>query len=180
MNLETQRLLIRPWRAEEADRVLDIYSRWEVARWLGAKPRAMESIDEARAAIERWSALNAANDDRFGSWAVEVRDTGVAAGTVLFKLLPNSDGSPASDVEVGWHLHPDSQGHGYATESARAVIERGFAAGIPEIFAVVYPANTASLAVCRRLGMTPIGRTNRWYGVEVEAFRLARPSCRAS
>lgn len=152
--------------------MLDIYSRWEVARWLGASPRAMETIDEAHAAIARCTEFNAANQDRFGSWAVQVRDTGVTAGTVLFKLLPNSDGSPASDVEVGWHFHPDSQGHGYATESARAVVERGFASGVPEVFAVVYPDNAASIAVCRRLGMTPIGRTNRWYGMEVEVFRL--------
>jgi RimJ/RimL family protein N-acetyltransferase len=129
----------------------------------------MESIEEANAAIGRW---NSFDDDRFGAWAVEVRDTGVVAGTVLFKLLPNSDGSPASDVEVGWHLHPDSWGHGYATEAAKGAIERGFDMGVPEVFAVVYPDNTASLAVCRRLGMTPIGKTNRWYGVQTEAFRI--------
>lgn len=175
MIYQTPRLIVRPWRPEEAQRVLDTYSRWEVARWLGATPKAMESIDEARAAIERWSALSAA-DQRFGAWAVEVRDTGVVAGTVLFKRLPNTDGSRASDVEVGWHLHPDSWGNGYATESAQGAIERGFGLGLPEIFAVVYPDNSASLAVCRRLGMTPIGRTDRWYGVEVEAFRAGPES----
>jgi RimJ/RimL family protein N-acetyltransferase len=90
---------------------------------------------------------------------------------VLFKPLPNGVG----EVEVGWHLHPDSWGHGYATEAASAVIERGFAAGVPEVYAVVRPGNEASMAVCRRLGMAPLGRLSRWYDVELEAFRLMAP-----
>jgi RimJ/RimL family protein N-acetyltransferase len=94
------------------------------------------------------------------------------AGTVLFKPLPNGVG----EVEVGWHLHPDSWGHGYATEAARAVIEHGFAAGLPEVYAVVRPGNEASLAVCARLGMVPLGRFRRWYDVELEAFRLMAPA----
>ena len=77
----------------------------------------------------------------------------LVAGTVLFKPLPNGVG----EVEVGWHLHPDSWGHGYATEAARAVIQRGFEAGLPEVYAVVRPGNEASLAVCRRLGMAAAG-----------------------
>jgi RimJ/RimL family protein N-acetyltransferase len=176
MIFQTARLDMRPWHADDAERVFDMYSRWEVARWLGATPQIMDSLDEARASIERRNDLSASSGGRFGSWAVEVRETGVVAGTVLFKLLPNSDSSPASDVEVGWHFHPDSWGHGYATESAKGAIDRGFDLGLPESFAVVYPDNSASLAVCRRLGMSPIGRTDRWYGVEVEAFRAERQS----
>jgi RimJ/RimL family protein N-acetyltransferase len=74
-------------------------------------------------------------------------------------------------VEVGWHLHPDSWGHGYATEAARGAIAKGFAEGLDEIFAVVRPDNKRSLAVCRRLGLTHLGRTDRWYGQALELFR---------
>jgi RimJ/RimL family protein N-acetyltransferase len=122
---------------------------------------------QAGTVVARWAAGNA-DDPRYGIWAVEVRDTGAVAGTVLLKPLPDGDG----EVEVGWHLHPDSWGHGYATEAARGAVERGFAAGLPEVYAVVRPDNARSIAVCRRLGMAPLGRTTRWYGVEVAAFRL--------
>jgi RimJ/RimL family protein N-acetyltransferase len=170
--VETERLVVRPWRPEEADRVLDLYRRPEVAQWLGPTPRPMESRDEAVAAIERWAQLHA-GDSRYGVWCIEVRDTGVAAGSVLFKPLPaGPEGETAPEVEVGWHLHPDSWGNGYATEAASAAIGRGFSEGIDEMYAVVQPENTASLAVCRRLGMEPIGRTTRWYGMDVEAFRI--------
>lgn len=172
--LRTRRLLLRPFTDEDIDRIFDIYSRWEVSRWLGATPRAMRTRDEAVERLAKWREVSTA-DEQLGIWAVQVRATGVLAGTALFKHLPNSDGSPPTDVEVGWHLHPDCWGHGYATEAARGLIDRGFAAGIPEVYAVVYPDNTASVAVCRRLGMTPLGRTDRWYSTELEAFVLKRP-----
>jgi RimJ/RimL family protein N-acetyltransferase len=56
------------------------------------------------------------------------------------------------------------------------VVDRAFEAGLPEVYAVVRPGNTASLAVCRRLGMTPLGRLRRWYDVDLEAFRLMAPA----
>ena len=151
MFLETSRCLIRDWRDDEADRLLDIYQHDEVSPWIGSVPRAT-----------RWRQLTAP----FGGWAVEERATGVVAGTIL--LSPYRDG----EVEVGWHFHPDSWGRGLATEAARAVIAYGFSLGLPEIFAVVRPDNDRSLAVCKRLGMTALGRTDRWYDTELEAFEL--------
>ena len=165
--LRTDRLRLRPWTASAADlaRLRDLYGRQEVTRWLGGTP----SVPPAEL-VERWATVHE-RDPRFGCWAIELPD-GSVAGTVLFKPLPNGVG----EVEVGWHLHPDSWGHGYATEAARAVIARGFAAGLPEVYAVVRPGNAASIAVCRRLGMQPLGRLRRWYDVELEAFRLMAPA----
>jgi RimJ/RimL family protein N-acetyltransferase len=162
---ETERLVVRQWTEAPGDlaRVYDTLSRWEVARWLGAQPKAMAAPDEALGAVRRWRA-RASADGLHGIWAVEVRATGVVAGTVLVVPLPGVDDEPTSDVEVGWHLHPDSWGHGYATESARAAIDRAFAAGLPEIYAVIHPGNERSVAVTRRLGMSPIGVQTRWYG----------------
>lgn len=175
--LSTDRLEIRDWTDRPADlaRIWDIYSRWEVMRFLGAAPKVMADPEEARALVQRWSDQHTQWDNNYGAWAIEDRETGRVAGTVLFKPMPNSDGSPARDIEVGWHLHPESWGHGYATEAARAVIERGFAAGLTEVHAVVNPENAGSQAVCRRLGMEPLGATDRWYGVRCLAFRLAQP-----
>lgn len=163
----TERLLLRPWGSAPADlaRLADIYGRTEVTDWLGGPP----TVPTAEL-VRRWAAISAA-DDRFGCWAIQPQDGGAPAGTLLLKLLPHGVG----EVEVGWHLHPDSWGRGYATEAAGAIIERAFAAGVPEVYAVVRPGNERSLAVCRRLGMQLLGRTTRWYDVELEAFRLMAP-----
>lgn len=165
--LRTERLRLRAWSTAEDDlaRLTDIYGRREVTRWLGGPP----TVPPAEL-VARWEEVHR-QDERFGCWAVERRD-GVVAGTLLLKPLPNGVG----EVEVGWHLHPDSWGHGYATEAARAVVERAFAAGLPEVYAVVRPGNEPSLAVCRRLGMTPLGRMTRWYEVELEVFRRIAPA----
>jgi RimJ/RimL family protein N-acetyltransferase len=165
--LRTDRLRLRPWTTSrhDLDRLADIYGRPEVTRWLGGPPRLT-----AAQIVARWDAV-AAQDGRFGCWAIERPDCTVA-GTLLLKPLPNGVG----EVEVGWHLHPDSWHHGYATEAARAVIARAFDAGLPEVYAVVRPGNEASLAVCRRLGMQPLGLFRRWYDVELEAFRLMAPA----
>ncbi|WP_116451802.1 GNAT family N-acetyltransferase [Blastococcus litoris] len=164
--VRTDRLRLRPWTTSAADlaRLTEIYSREEIIRWVGGTPSVPP--DEL---VARWATVHAL-DERYGCWAIQQAD-GSVSDTVLFKPLPNGVG----EVEVGWHLHPDSWGHGYATEAARAVIDRGFAAGVPEVYAVVRPGNRASMAVCGRLGMAPLGRFRRWYDVELEAFRLMAP-----
>ncbi|MGV9266079.1 GNAT family N-acetyltransferase [Kitasatospora sp. NPDC003701] len=167
---ETERLTLRQWRHADRDRALDLYSRWEVARWLGAAPKALADEAAADAMIGRFR--DRSGTPPLGCWAVEQRDTEVVAGTVI--LVPIPDGGGA--VEVGWHFHPDSWGRGFATEAARALLAAGFASGLEEIHAVVRPGNDPSTAVCRRLGMAGRGLTDRYYGTEMEQFTLLRPA----
>lgn len=172
MVLSTERLIVRPWTPDDADRHFDIYSRDEVSRWLGSG-RSLGAPEESLPSIERWTSTE---DPRLGVWALEVRETGVVAGSVLLVTIPRTgqgSGLPPEDggeVEIGWHLHPDSWGQGYATEAARAVLEHGFAAGFEEILAVTNLDNFRSQAVCRRLGMEHRGRTDRYYGHELELY----------
>lgn len=172
---ETERTMVRPWRADEAERLYDIYARWEVSRWLGSPPKPMESLDQAHTTIERWAGI--LERPGFGGiWAVERKTDGLAVGTVLLVELKGGDG----EYEIGWHFHPDSWGHGYATESARGGLERAWSNGLDEVFAVVYAGNDASMAVCRRLGMEHLGPTSKYYDTELELFQLARSPMRAT
>lgn len=167
---ETERLVVRPWRENEASLVLDMYGRDEVWQWLGASPRPTTTLDEANERLARWAGLA---DDPFGVWAIALKGSDEPVGTMLLLHLPDADGTPTDDIEVGWHLHPDHWGHGYATEAARGVLDHARASGITRVVAVVRPDNARSIAVTRRLGMTPVGRTDKWYGVELEAFETS-------
>jgi RimJ/RimL family protein N-acetyltransferase len=177
----TGRLVARPWTLADVDRHFDMYSRWEVARWLGSAPAPLRSREESVARIERWS-LGIRRDRRFGLWAIEVAETRVVVGSVLLVPIPlTGEERPrppeeGGDVEVGWHLHPDSWGHGYATEAAQGALAKAWSDGLAEVVAVVYAGNEPSLRVCQRLGMEPTGPTQKWYGVELEAFRIRRPA----
>jgi RimJ/RimL family protein N-acetyltransferase len=154
--IRTDRLVVRAWRLDEVDRFFDIYRRPEVVRWIGAEP--MRDRREAIAMIER-NLTRLAADSRFGSWAVIDRSTGAPVGSVILKPLPDGEGK----VEIGWQLHPDSCGNGFASEAASAVLHRGFADGLPEVWAVTYLDNSRSVAVCGRIGMSLLGITHRWY-----------------
>jgi [ribosomal protein S5]-alanine N-acetyltransferase len=90
--------------------------------------------------------------------------------------LPDNNGDPTPEIEVGWHLKKSAWGKGYATEAGQAVLNYGFnVLKLPIIYAVVNPANTASIQVTQRLGMTPLGRTQQYYGKELELFKLEAP-----
>lgn len=133
-----------------------MHRRAEVARWIGGRPMANRA--EADALIERYTAQLGA-DQRFGAWAVIERGSGVPAGTVLLKPLPGGGG----EIEIGWHFHPDSWGRGLASEAAAAVLARGLADGLEEVWAVTHLDNHPSIRVCRRIGMRLLGVTHRWY-----------------
>lgn len=56
--LETERLILREWEPEDADFVLDLYSRWEVQRFIGNHPQVMRQRTEAEERIPVWRAMD--------------------------------------------------------------------------------------------------------------------------
>ncbi len=170
--VETDRLVIRPWRVEEAPRLLDILSRIEVVKWLGDdEPELMQDLDQARERIDSYHQRSAVPP--LGFWAIEVRGSGQVVGSVLILTLPNAEDG---EVEIGWHLHPDSWGHGYASEAAGAVLAHGLAHGLPEVYALTHVDNYPSQAVARRIGMEPLGVMEKWYPDPSMVFRARPPA----
>jgi RimJ/RimL family protein N-acetyltransferase len=56
--------------------------------------------------------------------------------------------------EIGFVFHPDHQGHGYATEAARALIDHAFEHyGLHRVYGRLEPRNLASARVLEKLGM---------------------------
>lgn len=168
--IETERLILRFFNHDDADRLFDMFRRPEVARWSGSgKP--MTSIDEAHERIDRYPTRRGTHPAA-GVFAAELKEAGVMAGMVMLVPIPPSKGVDRNDMEIGWHFHPDAWGNGYATEGATAMVERGFAAGMAELYAVTDLENATSQAVCRRLGMEDLGNRTDWYDQELRAFCL--------
>ncbi|WBB69524.1 GNAT family N-acetyltransferase [Micromonospora sp. WMMD812] len=168
--IASHRLALRPWRDDDADFLLDLESRWEVVRFLGAHPTTMRTREDALASIARRRAVD---DPVHGIWAITTAAEDRLVGNLLLKPIRRSTSQADTgrdDVEIGWHLHPDAWGHGYATEAAAAVLDDAFRRGLARVLAVTDPENHASQAVCRRLGMTHLGRTTRYYDTPNELF----------
>ncbi|WP_183407253.1 GNAT family N-acetyltransferase [Nocardioides marmorisolisilvae] len=169
----TPRLEIRPWTLEDAPAALAMLSRIEVVQWLGdGDPVLTKDLDEARMKVETWRGRD---NPPLGHWAVEVTDGGPlhgrTIGTVLLLTLPNDE---HGEVEIGWHLHPDAWGNGYAPEAATAILERGFSGGIEEIFAVTDLDNVNSMKVCTKIGMEHRGTIDKWYATPSQFFVITR------
>ena len=170
--IETPRLILRPYVDSDAERVLDIHSRLEVIRWLGDPPYVpMADLGTARAWVTKWSETAKGGPYDVGL-AIEVRETGAVAGTVMVVPLPNAENG---ERQVGWHLHPDAAGHGYATEAAAALLDHAFGAGLDEIWCDMFLDNAPSAAVAKRLGLRSLGAVpDPWYGGESLLFHTTR------
>jgi RimJ/RimL family protein N-acetyltransferase len=170
---ETQRLIVRDWIPDEdASAAFEIYSDPEVTRFLG-NGETQQSVETQCQSLQRLRDRYAQFNNGTGYWAIVDKERGKIVGSVTVKQLPDNEGQPTSDYEVGWHLRQESWGKGYATEAGHAAVEYAFSVlKLPVLYAVVKPANQASIRVTQRLGMTPIGRTNKYYGAELELFKL--------
>ncbi len=173
-SVETERLTLRPYRDEDAPRVLDVLSRIEVVRWLGNPPfHLMADLDEALTWIARRHELET-EDPATIFRAVVPHETGLVAGSVLVAPLRRIDGGHVGEYEIGWHLHPDSEGRGWATEAAGILARQAFAAGHDELVVDMYPDNHGSARVARRLGARDQGvQPDPWYGDESRVFLLS-------
>ena len=95
-------------------------------------------------------------------------------GTIL--LLPLDDATgPTGEVEIGWHLHPDYQGRGLATEAARALLSAAARAGRERVLALTDPDNAASQRGGRPAGLADEGLTDRWFGLTTRQFAWTAP-----
>lgn len=177
IRFETDRLLIRDWLPQEdAEQAFQIYGDSIVIQFIGSG-KIEESIETQRLSLQRMVDRYAKLNNGTGAWAIAEKSSGQIVGTVILKQLPDGDGQLTHDYEIGWNLRQASWGKGYATEAARPAIAYGFQSlNLPVTYAVTHPVNQASIRVTQRLGMTPLGRTQKYYGVETELFKLENPN----
>ncbi|HXH80673.1 GNAT family N-acetyltransferase [Nocardioides sp.] len=173
--LVTARLMLRGYEPGDATRVLDIHRRPEVIRWLGNPPYVpMAEVDEALCWIDD-RRQRETRDPLDITRAIVVRDSGIVAGTVSVARAYRRDGDFVGEYEVGWHLHPDSVGSGYATEAAHALLDHAFNGGLPEVWCGMFLDNEPSRRVAERLGLQFIGvGPDPWYEGDSRLYRLER------
>jgi RimJ/RimL family protein N-acetyltransferase len=151
--LHTERLVVRRFTADDADKLIELDSDPAVMRYLtGGEPTPPEVIRErdlpsVLAGYGRW-------DANFGLFAAYEEDGGAFVG--WFCLRPEI-GGPPDEVELGYRLRQDAWGHGYATEGSRGLLTKAFAhLNVRVVWGATMCVNLASQQVMNKLGMTVV------------------------
>jgi ribosomal-protein-alanine N-acetyltransferase len=145
--IETERLRLRDWRAEDREPFAALNADPDVTRFLSRPLTRDESDAMVDRIVARWQ------ERGYGLWAVERRADGAFLGFtgLSWQDFP-APFTPA--IEIGWRLARFAWGNGYATEAARTSLEFGFdTLGLDEIVSFTTVANTPSRRVMERIGM---------------------------
>jgi RimJ/RimL family protein N-acetyltransferase len=146
--LVTTRLTLRPYTMDDLDFVYDLQSRPEVTRYLYFGPRDRDKAREALQVKRQSAALKDEGDSIM--LGVVLNETGALVADVMLRWLNREH----QLGEVGYIVHPDHGGKGYATEAAEAMLRLGFEeVGLHRIVGRLDARNSASARVLERLGM---------------------------
>jgi RimJ/RimL family protein N-acetyltransferase len=142
VRIETERLVLRPPRAEDFEGWAAYMADEPASRWIGGpQPRALAWRGFLTVA-GAWAIQG------FGMFSAIERETGRWVGR-LGPWMPEGWPGP----EVGYGIVRSRWGRGYATEGAAAAIDWALdALGWDEVLHFIEPLNAASIAVARRLG----------------------------
>lgn len=142
-----ERVVLEPLVVGHADELAGVLGDPALHRFIGGEPLGVEALRER---YERLVVGHSADGaEEWFNWVVR-EPGGAAVGTVQATV---TGGGRAA--EIAWVIGTPWQGHGYATEAARALVAWLTAGGVRDVVAHVHPDHAASAAVARRAGLSP-------------------------
>ena len=168
VTLETQRLILRPYRPEDAEAVQRFVGLWEIARMTSRVPHPYPE-----GAAAEWIAGHQGQ-----------RDNGQEhTFCVALKTAPDEPIGAAGlrklekgNYELGYWMAPDHWGRGLATEAAKALVVYGFEKlGAEALNSGHFADNPASGRVLEKAGFAANGIARQWSAARrdfVDAHRL--------
>ncbi|WP_019506333.1 GNAT family N-acetyltransferase [Pleurocapsa sp. PCC 7319] len=156
--LETSRLILRQLCQDDEDNLVTLDSDSEVMRFInGGIPSSREAIAEN---FLPYAMGYYDKDENLGFWAIIEKSSNEFIGWIFlrpesdFKLLQQLNLAESDAVELGYRLRKQSWGKGYATELAKALVNRSFTeSNINKIVAWALSENKASIRVMEKTGL---------------------------
>jgi RimJ/RimL family protein N-acetyltransferase len=145
--IETGRLLLRQIRADDENHIHDYASDPEVVRLMIWGPNTREAtrefLDRALLAQTQWP-----RDDV--GLAIELKSERRMIGSIELRIQDHANRT----ADFGYVLNRKYWGHGYMTESARAILDVAFnQLKMHRVWATCHAQNRASYRVMEKLGM---------------------------
>ena len=145
LNIETSRLLLRPFTPDDAAAAAPFLRDPDVIRFMGATPLSIDEVAETiRGHQERYY-------ERLGMGALAgvLKSTGALVGR--YALL-RAEIEGVEELEIDYLTSAAYRRHGYAKEAVRGILAAAWAEGKCRIVARIRPDNTPSLRVAQGLG----------------------------
>ena len=144
--LETERLILRPFRESDADDVFAYASDPDVGPMAGWRPHEspQKSLEIVRGFISSGEV-----------WAVESKETHKVIGTV--GLHPEQREGYSFDYQLGYVLAKSCWGQGLMTEAAGRIVSYAFETGAKTLFVAHFDGNERSKRVIEKLGFRYAG-----------------------
>jgi RimJ/RimL family protein N-acetyltransferase len=161
--LETDRLLLRPWRVPEAVIQRELWAERDPR----VPPHRRIDADGHPTLADFQTAIRAGPAPSVGLLAAERKD----AGDVIGYCGLVDSGRGVHEPELAFELLRRYWGQGYATEAAWAVLDWATSAGYERLWATVWQWNTASRRVLAKLGFTQLDREETIHGVNLVTAR---------
>jgi RimJ/RimL family protein N-acetyltransferase len=141
-------LRLRPFAEHDLDALFAYQSREDVARFLYWGPRTREEVRDALRLKIASREIRAEGDVL--ALAVDLKTSGETIGDVILRLTSE----PHRTAELGYVIHPDHQGNGYAAEAAAVLLRIAFEdLSLHRVVAGLEARNAASARVLEKLGM---------------------------
>ncbi len=143
------RVALRMMTLDDTEAFFAYQSDEETTRFLPYPPRDLDTVIEKITTHAQHDTLAAEGD--YLMLAIERLSDSQMLGEIYFTVesLRHERG------EIGWAMHPDYHGNGYASEAASAMLTIAFTElGLHRVIAQLDSRNTASARLCERLGMT--------------------------
>jgi RimJ/RimL family protein N-acetyltransferase len=143
--LQTPRLILRPFREEDIDRMTELMANQDFMRFsLG--PYTRERTQEVLHKFLSWEQAGLPSP-----FAVVLRENSEVLGYCGFLHHPEVPG----EVEIGYRLDPAYWNRGVITEAARAVRDHAFEdLKLPRVISLIHPENIPSRRVAEKNGMS--------------------------
>ena len=167
LSFESDRLYLRPTTEEDAALVLAILTAPKALKFIG--DRNLHSEEDAREYI-RQRALPQLRERGYANYTLVTKETGTKVGVCGLYVRPDLE-----LIDLGYALHPDHEGHGYAREASKRIMQAAKERfGQLKLSAITHGENTASIKVLEALGFTHQGqKTVAGYDGPSEYFEVA-------
>lgn len=163
LELETDRLLLRPWRVPEAPIQREMWAERDPR----VPPHRRIDADGRPTVADFEEAIGAAGVSSLGLFAVEPKGVGGAVG---YCGLVDS-GRGATEPELAFEFLRRFWGRGYATEASWAVLDWARSAAYERLWATVWDWNAASRRVLAKVGFTETEREETVHGTNLVTTR---------